>query len=185
MIIEKKYIERNGNEEIEKIDKGILRNIEGLLDMTFPMIKRISIKIDNCPYGISSFNNLTKLLDLLRLFSIDINIFYKGVTDQKITDEFCDFIGFCWFTPVNKNLGLSYNLKESRAITYKGNWGSNPFCKTESPIITDSLITKVAFSTEIVMQNLKGARVFDNLYLIIDYMSEFVIGYDQKKLNDL
>ena len=176
MIIENE-IEKKKNEsdkENKKIDRGILRDIDGLLDMKFCMIRNELISIDD--WYISSFNNLTKLLDILRAFSIDIKMFYEKIISKEIEDEFHELISLCWFIPVNKDLVLKYSPKSSRIEffdkSYRRPWGLD----ARAIICNDNIVTKISFSIKDLKSDSSSTSVLDNLHLVINYMSKFIIG---------
>ena len=175
MIIENE-IEKKKNEsdkENKKIDRGILRDIDGLLDMKFCMIRNELISIDD--WYISSFNNLTKLLDILRAFSIEIKDFYEKILREEIKEELHDLVGICWFIPVNKELALKYSWRNSIVTTYGREHPRDWQTEAQATFDKDGTVTKIHLSLK---TDSRLPSILDNLHLVIDYMSTFVIGFE-------
>jgi hypothetical protein len=165
-----------------KTDGWILRDIDALLDMKFRMIRNELISIDN--WTICSLNNLTKLLDILRAFSIDIKCFHENIISENIENEFHELIGLCWFIPVNKELAIEYSLRKSRVKTSGKLYSQQWTWKAEATICNDNTVTKIFLSIERLKTKSSDPCILDNLHLVVDYMSKFVTGYDQGKLEE-
>ena len=172
-IIENKIEKNETDKKNKKIDRGILRDIDALLDIRFEMIRNELISIDD--WYISSLNNLTKLMDILRAFSIDINLFHEEVISNEVEGEFYELVGLCWFIPVNNKVLLKYSITYLLVTLYE-NRDEPRRWKAKATIGNDYIVTENFFSIENLNADTRDSFVLDNLNLLVNYMSKFIIG---------
>ena len=178
MIIEHVIEPDTQNEDKKKdpqMEKARLRHIHDLLDKNLGGVKNEPILIDE--WSISSHNNLSKLLYILSDFSININLFFSAICNEKLITEFHELIGICWFIPVNENFALKYSLNDSTVRTV-GELHDQQYVDSDAKAITDddNNVIKIVSSIKITSILIK------NRHQIINYVNDFVICGDRKKL---
>jgi hypothetical protein len=151
------------------------------------MIKmaQVSVLYDN--YKVSTINDLTQLLEILRKFEINLSELSEELKERyrnsniKPHQELDDLIGPCWLIAATKDQDVRMSIEannKSKLLFYYGSTGVS--CKintTENNIITELKISNV-------YDNTRGKShlsfISNQRQYVLEYFNQFIINADEK-----
>lgn len=178
LIIKKSIDKGKSNNSIEHKDSSILRNIDNRLGAN-SLIREREIHIPNddgsdSQYCIKTLNRLTKMLDILRRFSITFDQLWSGLTETAQIDELYKLVGICWLLNVNDKINIVYKTKEQRLE--RANKGFNNYFGISIIASEKNIITEIKASSLDLKYDKNGPKWCDNLPQIVVKMSNYLIN---------